>query len=195
MSTQARQPIANVHFRLSKDPEAVIQLKCVTPAELMLLCAMHRANNKNEPIVKLVELPETHESGPIKELEDEVAKLELKREEAEDADDISEEVREKRIRSLSDRINGKQAAIEDWRKVRAIRAMGPGQERIRLCGRYNEALVKKFYPGGIPQLPRDFREAQELGVAADLGEGTGFMVNQEQMVQAGINGPAALTAA
>lgn len=189
-SEPARQPIANIHFRLNKDPESVIQLKAVTPAELMLLCAMHRVNNKNEPVVKLVELPETHESGPIKVLEDDIAKLELLREEAEEAD-ITEEVREKRIRSLSDRITGKQAAIEDWRKVRAIRAMGPGQERVRLCARYNENLVKKFYPGGIPTLPRDFKEALELGSSAEVG-GDGFLVNQAQMTQAGINTPAEL---
>lgn len=41
-------------------------------------------------------------------------------------------------------------------------------ERKRLCHKYQQKLVMGFFPGGMPQMPKNFEEAKEAGLQSDF---------------------------
>lgn len=176
------QKLANVHFRLS--PESVIQLKNITPSELMFLIALHRHNAKDNPVVKLMEIPEKSEDEEMKKIHDALEKLEAQRKKNEEDAGLTEDRRISLLANIDQRIIARQQALQTWQQVKELRRLNATQERARLCTRYNGDQVKQFYPGGLPQLPKDFTEAQSSGMEAELKQETFLAVGTPAFKQA-----------
>ena len=109
-----KQPIANIVLKLDKIG-ATVALKHVTPAEVMLLCAMHSGNAGEMPIVKFDLIDPKSNEMALKSLQDELSKQEGLLEALGEVENITEEVRERRaitiqgkIESYQSRINGLQ---------------------------------------------------------------------------------------
>lgn len=163
-----KQPLAHVHFRLS--PESVIQLKHVTPAELMYLIAMHKANAKGVPVVSLKVIDETTEDNEIKALRGRIQSYEKAIEKIQEEllkGRMPIDVAEERETSLLKQIASVESLIKDQERLLALRSLNLVQERTRLATKYNAKDVKAFFPGGIPTLPTTFDEATANGAEAD----------------------------
>ena len=70
-----KQPIANIVLKLDKIG-ATVALKHVTPAEAMLLCAMHSGNAGEMTIVKFELIDTKSNEMALKSLQDELSKQE-----------------------------------------------------------------------------------------------------------------------
>lgn len=164
-----KQPLAHVHFRLS--PESVIQLKHVTPAQLMYLIAMHKQNAKGVPVVKLTVINESAEDNEIKSLRGRIQSYEKAIEKIQEEllrGRMPIDVAEEREAALLKQITSVESLIADQERLLAHRALNPVQERTRLSREYNAKDVKAFFPGGIPTLPSTFDEATANGVEAEF---------------------------
>lgn len=165
-----KQPIANIILKLDKIG-ATVALKNVTPAEVMLLCAMHSGNAGGIPVVKFDLIDPKVNEMSLKSLQDELSKVEDLLESLGEVENITEEVREKRSITLQQKIESFQSRINAVQHVIGIRNLSPAGERGRLTGKYNQLVVNKFYPGNIPSIPTEFpnfdpkneQEQQALG--------------------------------
>jgi hypothetical protein len=177
-----KQPIANIILKLDKNGSSV-QLKNVTPAEVMLLCAMHHTNAGGDPVVKLTEIPvdafeeeQSKQVAALKKLEEDYAKVELD-------PTLLEDVREKRLESIQKRMDVKQSLITGYSQIAAIRELSPADEYQRLSFKYNNLTLKAFYPGRIPSLPATFEEARRNGVSSTVEESK-WLVGAAQLAKA-----------
>jgi len=176
-----KQPIANIVLKLDKIG-ATVALKHVTPAEVMLLCAMHSGNAGGMPIIKFEQIDIKANEMALKSLQDELSKLETLLDELGEVENITEEVREKRSITLQTKIESYQGRINGLQHVMGIRNLSPAGERARLTGKYNQLVVNKFYPGNIPSIPVEFpnfdpKNEQEHQT---LGEWTNLKLNAGQ---------------
>lgn len=159
------QKLANIVLKLDKIGSSV-QRKNVTPAEVMFLVADHHVNAGGDPIVKLVEIKEDTEEKALVPLRKELEVLRTQLEELADLE-LTDEIRERRQRSLQNRIDSKEGLIANLESIIQLRNLSPKQERDRLISRYGGIRISKFYPGAIPALPQDFEEARSTGVGQD----------------------------
>ena len=150
-----KQPIANIVLKLDKIG-ATVALKHVTPAEVMLLCAMHSGNAGEMPIVKFDLIDPKSNEMALKSLQDELSKQEALLEELSGIENITEEVRERRAITIQGKIESYQSRINGLQYIINIRNLSPSAERARLTGKYNQIVVNKFYPGNMPTIPTDF---------------------------------------
>jgi len=144
-----------------------IQRKNVTPAELMLLCAMHHTNAGGDPILKCEEIDEDTNKKEIKSLHEAYAKLQEDYDRVQADVSLLEDVREKRLESITKRMEARQSTIVGLEQVDAIRELSPSDEFRRLGFRYSSTLLKDFYPGRIPSLPSTFEEARKNGLQTE----------------------------
>jgi hypothetical protein len=161
-----KQPIANIVLQMDKNGSNV-QRKNVTPAEVMLLCAMHHKNVGKDPVIKL----EVIEEGAFdKEIEKEtqaIEKLQADYARVEADDTVLENIKESRLDVISKRIEAKQSTIGGLKQIDMIRGLSPADEYRRLSFRYSQVLLKEFYPGRSPNLPTTFEEARQQGVQTE----------------------------
>jgi hypothetical protein len=175
-----KQPIANIVLKLDKIG-ATVALKNVTPAEAMLLCAMHNGNAGGDPIVKLDEIPVEDNETALKGLQKQLSDVEAVIEALGEVENITEEVREKRAITQNQKAESLQSRIEGLQGVMKIRNLSGREERNRLCGKYNQLVVNKFYPGNMPTVPTDFpktaeQKAEWLQATLSTGQHDHFMV-------------------
>lgn len=166
-----KQPIANIILKLDKIG-ATVALKNVTPAEMMLLCAMHSGNAGGDPIVKMDVIALEDNEKSLKSLQDELTKLESLLEDLGNVENITEEVREKRSITLGQKIESFQGRIASLQNVMRVRTLDSRSERNRLMGKYNQLVVNKFYPGNMPTVPVSFPKDE-----AEKGEWTTAKLN------------------
>lgn len=150
-----KQPIANIVLKLDKIG-ATVALKHVTPAEVMLLCAMHSGNAGGMPVVKFEEIDIKANEMALKSLQDELSKQEELLEALGEVENITEEVRDRRSITLQQKIESFQGRINALQHIMGVRNLSPSGERARLTGKYNQLVVNKFYPGNIPSIPTEF---------------------------------------
>jgi len=156
------QALANVQIKLDKIGSSV-RREFVTPAELLVLCAIHNTNAGGDPVVRLEEIPETTERNAMEAAQEELEKLQLTLVELEDNQELNLEIKEKRVVSLSTRIQSKQTSLDELQSVLNLRGLSPNDECNRLGSRYSSKVLKSLFPGTTPSLPTSFAEARKLG--------------------------------
>lgn len=139
----------------------------VTPAEVMLLCAMHHRNAGGDPILKLKVIEEDSFNANLETLKEALVKLQEDFTRVETDATLLEDVREKRLESIQKRIEVRQSTIQGLEQINAIRELSPADEFRRLGFKYNQLLLKEFYPGRIPTLPSTFEEARVSGTQTE----------------------------
>lgn len=176
-----KQPIANIVLKLDKIG-ATVALKHVTPAEVMLLCAMHSGNAGEMPIVKFDLIDPKSNEMALKSLQDELSKQEALLEELSEIENITEEVRERRAITIQGKIESYQSRINELQYIINIRNLSPSAERARLTSKYNQIVVNKFYPGNMPTIPTDFPNFKPTTPEehASLGEWSNLKLNAGQ---------------
>ena len=182
MKLEFRQPIADIVLKYNEFG-STLQLKHITPAELMFLVAMHHRAAGGDPVVKLKEIPADIEEKQIETLSKEVAEFQKKLDALGAEANITEEVRERREASFQSRIASLESRIQDLRSIQFIRLCAPSDERSRLCGRYSQLELEKFYPGAIPQLPQSFDEARRAGTGVKTSS-EAWLVNGDKVPRA-----------
>jgi uncharacterized protein YPO0396 len=175
-----KQPIANIVLKLDKIG-ATVALKNVTPAEVMLLCAMHNGNAGGDPIVKLQEIPFEDSDKALKALEKQLTEVETILEELDEVENITEEVREKRASTQTQKAESLRERIAAQQSVMRIRNLNAREERNRLGTKYNQIVVNKFYPGNMPTVPDKFptgeaEKAEWLQATLNSGQHDHFIV-------------------
>ena len=138
--TRDEIPTARVTLKTSKIGNT-IQLKRVTPAELMFLIADNHTEAGGDPVVKLE--PEVKWKKGMVPARDAMG-IELKDEEGEKLPEV-------------------EGLIPTEEPV--VFKLTPKQELDRLAGKYGKR-IRKFFPGPMPTLPRSFEEAREAGIGA-----------------------------
>lgn len=176
-----KQPIANLTLKLDKNGSNV-QVKHVTPAELMLLCAMHHTNAGGDPVVTLKEIDENFFNKEISQQEEAMQKLQEDYEKVEIDPTLLEDVREKRLESIKKRMDVKQSVIDGYKQINAIRDLSPADEFRRLSFKYNNLILKNFYPGRIPTFPETFTEARANGTNSSIEESK-WLVGGERLAK------------
>jgi len=161
-----KQPIANIVLQLDKNGSNV-QRKNVTPAEVMLLCAMHHVNVGKDPVVKLEVIEEDAFNAEIEKEEKALEKLEADHQRVSEDGTILENIKESKLDVIAKRIETKQSIIRDLKQINMIRDLSPADEFRRLGFRYSSVLLKEFYPGRIPSLPTTFEEARKGGTQTE----------------------------
>ena len=131
--------LATVKLNLSKEGHEVFR-ENVTPAELALLVAEHHTNSGGKPI-------DTDEKGDFTshalKLTGDTSKIPVL-----DKDGKQEKDEKGNLKFHPPRTNA--------------------EEKARLFGRYNAAKVNAMYPGPMPNMPTDFKEAYKLGLGTVL---------------------------
>lgn len=155
--------LANLLLKTSQVGSNVF-LKYVTPAEVMFLIADNHQQLGGDPVVKLDEISDGAEEKPIAALRSEIDKLETQLLELDDKE-LTEEIREKREKSLRQRIEIRLSSIASLERIQQLRSLGPAAEKQRLLAKYGLRL-SKFYPGNLPTLPQTFEEARTAGLGA-----------------------------
>jgi len=157
------QPLATVKVKQTKNGSSVIRHN-VTPAEVMILAADFKSQSGGDPILILAEIDPKREEKQILPLQTKLDGLQAQYEANESTQDITEEVRDARFRSLSARIVRVQKNIQEWQNINAIRGLDAEQEKARLMMRYQHKLVEHIFPGQLPKLPETFDEALRGGL-------------------------------
>jgi polyhydroxyalkanoate synthesis regulator phasin len=176
------QKLANI-LLMHDEHKSTIQLKHVTPAELLILVTDFHINVKGDPCptsTHIREIPADHEQKLIAPLEKQVEELQ---EQLDDLDNppipetgstvvvISEEIREKRKHSLTSRIERLEDQISDLQRIIALRNLTPENEKKRLMGKYGKIKVSKFFSDAIPRLPETFEQAKAIGLSESFDVG------------------------
>lgn len=161
-----KQPIANIVLKMDKNGSSV-QRNNVTPAEVMLLCAMHHKNAGEDPVLKCIEIEADAFDKKIEKEEAALSKLQADFERVTEDQALLEEVRERRLETINKRIEVKQSTINDLKQINMIRDLEPADEYRRLGFRYSALLLKEFFPGRIPSLPTTFEEARKQGTKTE----------------------------
>lgn len=159
--------LANIHFKYNQWGSS-LHKQFITPAELMLLIAMHSSNVGGNPIITLEVLPDDAEEKPIKEAMAKINELTKRQEVQNNKEDITEEIRTVRIESLQRQIDFVQGTIDSLRARQQLRNLNPVEERRRLAAKYGAKVVGSTFPGSIPVFPQDFKSAQEGGLSAEI---------------------------
>lgn len=156
---------------------STMQLKNVTPAEMLLLVSMFHSRPDGpggDPIVEkhFKEIPEDSEKKQVEPLMVKLKEIEEKIEETAE-EELTDEIREKRTAALLTRQEQLQDQIRSVLEVKSIRDLEPAQEVNRLKQKYGEPKVNALFAGAIPSLPTSFQQAKELGLKQKLT--IGFM--------------------
>jgi hypothetical protein len=164
------QPLANIMLKMSREGSSVA-LKNVTPAEVMLLCAMHSSNAGGMPILRSEIIPSGYEQQQALPYKEEMENLQAQLDKVyDDANRVTAEVIDKRILSLNDRIRSLESIIQGYAQTATIRYLSPEDEKARLGQKYLQPQIEKLYPGFIPaNFPKTFKQARKFGQKVDVG--------------------------
>lgn len=169
-ATQTGQPLANIIVQHARNGSTFARSN-VTPAEVFVLTADFRMHAGRDPILKLDQIDEDREDKAIAPLEEKLAALRAQLEENEGKQDITEEVRQNRARSLGQRIVSLEKNIAEWRYIKSIRGLGAVEEKARLKRRYQHKLVDHLFPGHFPSVPTTFGDAKTAGMLPEIMKG------------------------
>lgn len=158
--------LANIVLKLDKIGTSVPK-KYVSPAEVMFLVSDHHTNAGGDPIVKLDILDDDAEAEPLAVVTKELEELQASQEKLDNITNITDEVRHKREDKLRRKMQVKLDEITRLKAIQAMRNFSPAVERRRLISIYGSPRITKYYPGQIPQLPADFKEARDHGVGTE----------------------------
>lgn len=164
-----KQPIANIVLKMDRNGSTT-QQKNVTPAEVMLLCAMHLKNAGQDPILKLEVIEEGSSDKEMALIESAIEKLESDLARLEENETMLEDVRQSKVESIQKRIEVKQSTLQGLKQINAIRDLDPSDEYRRLGFKYSAITLKEFYPGRVPNLPNSFEEARKNGTSTSIVE-------------------------
>ena len=156
---------------------STMQLRNVTPAEMLLLVSMFHSRPDGpggDPIVEkyFKEIPEDTEQEQMTPLLEKLKDLQTKIE-ATSEEELTDEIREKRTAALTTRYEQVQDQIRSLLEVKTLRELEPAQEVNRLKQKYGEPKVNALFAGAIPVLPTTFQQAKDLGLKQKLT--LGFM--------------------
>lgn len=141
-----------------------IELKPVTPAQLMFLVADNAVNAGEDPVKSLTIIPDDSEEEKINELQAKVEELTELYNKANNDETITPEIQERRLSSFQRRIDSARDGIARLQAQRNLRFITPSEEKERLISRYGGMKISKIFPGEIPQLPKSFEEARKVGL-------------------------------
>jgi hypothetical protein len=127
---------------------STLNLRDVTPAELMFLAASYAPHCGGRPVKKLV--------------------LEVEEEKVPVTEHHEERVINGQIIPAGDVLVGYE--VKKGTKTRVV-TRTPVEERNRLFGKYGKLRVQAMYPGSIPQMPTTYNEAVTTGLSAELPSG------------------------
>lgn len=132
-------PLADVLLKIEKN--TIFEKRNVTPPELMILCAMHHANAKDNPAQKVSPVPETK-------------------------DEVFKSMKPNPLKNGRMEEVGEIRAVATG-KVKTI-TVDPRVFKALLSQRYKPENVDKLFPGVSPKFPTKFRQAITGGVGLDM---------------------------
>lgn len=179
------QPLANVLVQHARNGSTFARSN-VTPAEVFVLTADFRMQAGKDPILKLDIIDEDREDKMILPLQEKLSTLRLQLEENETKQDITEEVRHNRARSLGQRIVSLEKNILEWQHIKAIRGLGASGEKARLKMRYQSKLVEHLFPGNFPSVPSTFSDAKTTGMLPEIMKGLSRAPQDNPMFTGGV---------
>lgn len=172
------QPLANVLVKLDSLGSDVL-VKNVTPAETMLLAAIHQRNANGDPIKSITLIDPEVEIKNIQLLIDELKEVEAKLDELENTEEkLTMELVDRRQKRYTDQIESLTGRIQAAKQVQAIRYLSPSDEITRLKFKYQHKHVKALFPSAMSNLPKTHELAKQFGLKAEQLE-KGFLVGPE----------------
>lgn len=159
------QPLAKIELKTNIFGSS-IEVKNVTPAQLLFLVADNHKGAGGDPIVRLEETDLQSEEDKAAKLEKEVEKFEKIIASISEDDTISQELQGSRIAAATKQLETRQSQLAELQELRVLRNLTPLQEKQRLAAKYGAKRVEMLYPGRAPSVPATFKEAREGGLTA-----------------------------
>lgn len=142
-----------------------VELKYVTPAEVLLLVSDHQffAGGNPVKIVKIV--PSEEEEQKIEELQADEKRLTKLAETIASDENMPYDTRVNRQKYVQNQLDSVRDRLRRQEHLQTRRKFTTKQEVDRLSGKYGRKRVTTAFPGAMPNLPSTFEEAIEAGLA------------------------------
>jgi len=142
---------------LKLDESHTILKTNVTPAEMLILVALHQQNAKGDPIQPIPLKGKKNET----EVYQNVQEIQLKDEQGNVVQTV-EVSTPKLDKDGKPVVDAKGEPILEKKQMPATRS--DEDEKDRLTIKYGSKVVEQAFPGAMPQLPTEFDQARQLGL-------------------------------
>lgn len=154
------------HIRLKQEKNGSdVELKYVTPAEVLLLVSDHQVFAGGNPVTISKIVPSEEEEDKIAELEDDKTRLTKLADTISKDENMPYDTRINRQKYVQNQLDSVNDRLERQKFLQARRKYTAKQEVDRLSSKYGRKRVTKAFSGAIPALPATFEEATEAGLA------------------------------